>query len=90
MPSWAWAKDAKTETDTMPTGTTTRAMDRNIKNPPTTESHFWTHSSSMEKYRSGKELRDLVVDGSQADVRFCQNGVRKRTASCNPGLPLGG
>jgi hypothetical protein len=32
---WALAKDAKTETDTMPTGTTTRAMDRNIKNPPT-------------------------------------------------------
>jgi hypothetical protein len=27
---WALAKDAKTETDTMPTGTTTRAMDRNI------------------------------------------------------------
>jgi hypothetical protein len=35
MPCWALAKDAKTETDTMPTGTTTRAMDRNIKNPPT-------------------------------------------------------
>jgi hypothetical protein len=32
---WALAKDAKTETDTMPTGTTTRAMDGNIKNPPT-------------------------------------------------------
>jgi len=30
MPCWALAKDAKTETDTMPTGTTTRAMDRNI------------------------------------------------------------
>jgi hypothetical protein len=27
---WAWAKGAKMETDTMPTGTTTRAMDRNI------------------------------------------------------------
>jgi hypothetical protein len=35
MPSWALAKDAKTETDTMPTGTTTRAMDRNIKNRTT-------------------------------------------------------
>src|ERR1700683_4813091 len=31
---WALAKDAKTETYTMPTGTTTRAIDRNIKNPP--------------------------------------------------------
>src|ERR1700722_12256970 len=31
----ALAKDAKTETDTMPIGTTTRAKDRNIKNPPT-------------------------------------------------------
>src|SRR5579863_7692464 len=30
MPCWALAKDAKTETDTTPTGTTTRAMDRNI------------------------------------------------------------
>jgi hypothetical protein len=28
--TWALAKDAKTETDTMPTRTTTRAMDRNI------------------------------------------------------------
>jgi hypothetical protein len=27
---WALAKDAKMETDTIPTGTTTRAMDRNI------------------------------------------------------------
>src|ERR1700722_14867416 len=34
MRIWALAKDAKTETDTMPTGTTTRAMDRNIENPP--------------------------------------------------------
>jgi hypothetical protein len=32
---WALAKDAKRETDTRPTETTTRAMDRNIKNPPT-------------------------------------------------------
>jgi|HubBroStandDraft_3_1064219.scaffolds.fasta_scaffold779255_1 hypothetical protein len=31
---WALAKDAKTETDTKPTGTRARAMDRNIKNPP--------------------------------------------------------
>src|ERR1700683_5583758 len=27
---WALARDARTETETMPTGTTTRAMDRNI------------------------------------------------------------
>src|SRR5580658_1613030 len=32
--TWALAKDAKTETNTIPTGSTTRAMDRNIKNPP--------------------------------------------------------
>jgi hypothetical protein len=32
---WAFTKDAKTETDTTPTGTTARAMDRNIENPPT-------------------------------------------------------
>jgi hypothetical protein len=32
---WAFVKDAKTETDIMPTGTTTRATDRNIQNPPT-------------------------------------------------------
>src|SRR5580658_7288056 len=35
---WALAKEAKTETDTMPTGTMTRAMDRNISNPPTSPS----------------------------------------------------
>src|SRR5580693_6292798 len=33
---WASARDAKTETDSMPTGTTTRAMDWNIEDPPTT------------------------------------------------------
>src|SRR5271170_3924763 len=33
--TWALAKDANTETDTMPTGTTTRAMDRTIKNRTT-------------------------------------------------------
>jgi hypothetical protein len=32
---WALAEDAKAKIDTMPTGATTRAMDRNIKNPPT-------------------------------------------------------
>jgi hypothetical protein len=30
MPCWALAKDAKTETDSMPTGITKRATDRNI------------------------------------------------------------
>src|SRR5450755_1789901 len=37
---WALAKDAKTETNTMPKGTTTRAMDRNIKKPHLTG--LWT------------------------------------------------
>jgi hypothetical protein len=32
---WALAKDAKTETDTRPAETTRRAMDRNIRSPPT-------------------------------------------------------
>src|SRR5580704_4884468 len=32
---WALAKDAKMEKDTMPTGTTTRVMDRDIRKPPT-------------------------------------------------------
>jgi hypothetical protein len=32
---WALAKHAKTETDAMATGITTRARDRNIKEPPT-------------------------------------------------------
>jgi hypothetical protein len=32
--TWALAKDAK-KTDTIPRGTTTRAMDRNIENSPT-------------------------------------------------------
>jgi hypothetical protein len=41
MPSWALAKDAKTETDTIPTGTTTRAMNRNIKNPPNNGIALW-------------------------------------------------
>jgi hypothetical protein len=90
MPCWALAKDAKTETDTMPTGTTTRATDRNIKKSSNHGIALLDPLFIDGKYRSGKELRDLVVDGSQADVRFCQNGVRKRTASCNPGLPLGG
>src|ERR1700689_806029 len=31
---WALAKDAKAETNNIPTGTTTRATGRNIKNPP--------------------------------------------------------
>src|SRR5580704_1289742 len=31
---WALAKDARTETNTMPTGSMTRAMDWDIKNPP--------------------------------------------------------
>jgi hypothetical protein len=31
---WAFAKDVKTETNNIPTGSATRAMDRNMKNPP--------------------------------------------------------
>ena len=33
--TWALVKDAKANIDTRPTGKMTRAMDRNIKNPPT-------------------------------------------------------
>src|ERR1035438_10009299 len=87
MPCWALAKDAKTETDSMPMGTTKRAMHRNIKNPPNNVTALLDPLVINGKYRSGKELRGLVVDGSQADVRFCQSRVRKRTASCTSALP---
>jgi hypothetical protein len=84
MPCWALAKDAKTETDTMPTGTTTRATDRNIKKSSNHGIALLDPLFIDGKYRSGKELRDLVVDGSRADVRFCQSVFANERQAATP------
>src|SRR5580658_7718508 len=66
---WALAKDAKRETDTMATATTTLAMDRNIKNPPTAPGY----GDATGIYEGGGEK----FDGSQIfqGIREGDHGV---------------
>src|SRR5580692_1731369 len=63
--TWALAKDAKTETAAMPTGTTTRAMDRNTTGPNET-----IRKIGMSSVPCGIGNRD---DGINTSTFYCSD-----------------